>query len=588
MTKKYSTRKALMASVLSLALCFTMLLGTTFAWFTDTATSANNIIKSGNLDVVLEYWDGDSWEDAEGTVIPFVAADGRAQDQILWEPGCTYEMAPFHVRNEGNLNAKILILLNGVVGNEKLMEVIELKTRVNNIPDSLLNGSGGNVFQRLEDAELDIFYGVAEGNVVFDHSLAGKGQVTAGTGHTDTSPEFTIVGRMAKEAGNEYQGLAIEGISISVIATQQTYESDSFGKYYDQNAQFPTLDYAYIANGAPATKIGDGKVAVTVPAGVPAGGYQVKVSNENTATDENGLTTFSADIELLRDGVKVQADGTTLYPVEINIGADMQVARVLHNGEELTNYSYDSATGIVAFETDSFSPFSVIFEKSKAIKVTSADELKALLGNVTEPVIIDATGVSVNISELGVADGSRTTWNLEGGATIKGLTLAFTNANQGVYVQDGANGGALTFVECTFIGEGYVSEAVEFHSGTDSANTKIVFEKCNFAAGKLRIAGSRCAGVEFNGCVFDLNSAGYGSILCMGGSQTFNQCDFKIGNSGAISFFETTYEKFGRLNLLADQTEHYATTVTVNGCTNVPKTHNTNSGSYINEFVENP
>ena len=58
MTTRKGTKRALLMSVMSLFLCFAMLLGTTFAWFTDSVTSANNIIKSGNLDIELEYWDG--------------------------------------------------------------------------------------------------------------------------------------------------------------------------------------------------------------------------------------------------------------------------------------------------------------------------------------------------------------------------------------------------------------------------------------------------------------------------------------------------------------------------------------------------
>ena len=239
--KKNTTKRALLLSALSLLLCVSMLVGSTFAWFTDSVTSGSNIIQSGKLDIVLEYWDGSSWVDAQGKVIPFVAADGRDQSKILWEPGCTYEMAPFRVRNEGNLNTKFIVLLNGVTGDEKLMEVIELKTRFNNFPESMLNGSAGNVYRRFEDAEYGIMYGMDVGNVVFDESVAAKGQVTAGTGHTDTSAEFTIIGHMAEEAGNEYQNLSIEGISITVIATQQSYESDSFGTSYDKNAKFPNV-----------------------------------------------------------------------------------------------------------------------------------------------------------------------------------------------------------------------------------------------------------------------------------------------------------------------------------------------------------
>ena len=47
------TSKQLLASVLALALCCVMLLGTTFAWFTDTATTAVSSIQSGTLKVDL-------------------------------------------------------------------------------------------------------------------------------------------------------------------------------------------------------------------------------------------------------------------------------------------------------------------------------------------------------------------------------------------------------------------------------------------------------------------------------------------------------------------------------------------------------
>ena len=61
MTNTKSTKRALLASVMALLLCFSMLLSTTFAWFTDSVTSGNNIIKSGNLDIELEYWNGTDW-----------------------------------------------------------------------------------------------------------------------------------------------------------------------------------------------------------------------------------------------------------------------------------------------------------------------------------------------------------------------------------------------------------------------------------------------------------------------------------------------------------------------------------------------
>ena len=52
-----STKKALLTSVLALVLCMSMLIGTTFAWFTDEVKSGTNIIAAGNLDVNLYHSD---------------------------------------------------------------------------------------------------------------------------------------------------------------------------------------------------------------------------------------------------------------------------------------------------------------------------------------------------------------------------------------------------------------------------------------------------------------------------------------------------------------------------------------------------
>ena len=104
MTKKHSTKKALMASVLSLLLCFSMLVGTTFAWFTDSVTSANNIIQSGTLDVEM-YW-------AEGKdAVPTTdagwtdASRGAIFDYDKWEPGYTV-VRHIKIANEGSLALK--------------------------------------------------------------------------------------------------------------------------------------------------------------------------------------------------------------------------------------------------------------------------------------------------------------------------------------------------------------------------------------------------------------------------------------------------------------------------------------------------
>ena len=53
MTKQKSTKRALLMSALALLMCVSMLIGSTFAWFTDSVTSAGNKIQAGTLDIEL-------------------------------------------------------------------------------------------------------------------------------------------------------------------------------------------------------------------------------------------------------------------------------------------------------------------------------------------------------------------------------------------------------------------------------------------------------------------------------------------------------------------------------------------------------
>ncbi len=199
MTKRNGTKRALLSSVVALFLCFSMLLGTTFAWFTDTVTSAGNVIQSGTLDVDLVDDEGNS---LAGDVIEFVTADDRDQDEILWEPGCTYNMENVYVKNNGTLALKYEIVINGINGDAKLLEAIEWTVTVNGVETDLADLKG---------------------------SLLPAGA---------TSDAIVLSGHMKEDAGNEYQGLTAEGISVTVIATQLTYEEDSYNDQYDALATF--------------------------------------------------------------------------------------------------------------------------------------------------------------------------------------------------------------------------------------------------------------------------------------------------------------------------------------------------------------
>ena len=138
MNNKRATKRALLTSVMALVMCVVMLVGTTFAWFTDTASTGVNKIQAGNLDIELQYataWDGTTgaptdWADAEGQTLTFKTKDNRATDKILWEPGCRYVLPELRIVNKGNLALKYKITVNGVTGDAKLLEAIDFTAKM--------------------------------------------------------------------------------------------------------------------------------------------------------------------------------------------------------------------------------------------------------------------------------------------------------------------------------------------------------------------------------------------------------------------------------------------------------------------------
>ena len=221
---KKATKRALLTSVMALVMCVVMLVGTTFAWFTDTASTAVNKIVAGNLDIKLLAEDGVT--SLEGATLEWQKAEGAEGEDILWEPGCRYKLQPIIIKNAGNLALKYKVVITGIKGDAKLNEAIEWT---------------------IDGVSLD------EEKPL----LAGE------------SAKLTIEGHMKKEAGNEYQGLSIDGIGITVYATQYTHENDSYDKNYDEDATYGTgatiigLDGTYDSLTAAAKAWRESKGVVT-------------------------------------------------------------------------------------------------------------------------------------------------------------------------------------------------------------------------------------------------------------------------------------------------------------------------------------
>ena len=380
MKNRKSTKRALLGSIMAMVLCLAMLVGATFAWFTDTASTGVNKIQAGNLDVALEMKDASGkWVSAEGKTLDFVKAADAKGEAILWEPGCTYELPALRIRNNGNLALKYKVIITGINGSAKLNKAIEWTI--------------GDVAMGAEQ-----------------HLAAGE------------SNAFTIKGHMKESAGNEYMNESIDGIAITVVATQDTVESDSFNKDYDADAEYPVVAVANVnTNGDTVLKDKeeDHTIQVTVPAGALDEGVQsLKLEVVKSATPagvEVASTESSQSYEVTmkdQSGNAVSTNGT-LMTVEMNVGKNRTALKLYHDGVKMTkdsgtltdaadHYVYDAATGYVTMKVSHFSPFTAVFARdywtdhaadgyatpvdtaNKVVTVASAEELALFAKEVTD------------------------------------------------------------------------------------------------------------------------------------------------------------------------------------------------------------
>ncbi len=200
MTSSKSTKRALVSSALAILMCVAMLIGTTFAWFTDTASTGVNKIVSGNLHVEIQDKTGEKIENLE-----WVKENGDVianQEGILWEPGCTYLLTPFQIVNTGNLALKYKIVITGLDGDSPLLDVIKFT------------------------------YKTASGE---EFDMSAEGHLAANGGSTGM---ITVSAHMDELANNDYMDKTLTGIKFTVYATQDTVENDSFNNQYDKDAEY--------------------------------------------------------------------------------------------------------------------------------------------------------------------------------------------------------------------------------------------------------------------------------------------------------------------------------------------------------------
>ena len=208
MNTKKATKRALLTSVMALVMCVVMLVGTTFAWFTDTASTGVNKIQAGNLKVDIIGADSEN----HVSMLSFTkagATDAEAGAEILWEPGCRYLTEGFRIANKGNL-------------------ALKWKAQVNKGATAANEGN----FDLLDVINFYLVTKAADGT----ETETPLDEFTGNLKKTETSDVYYIKGVMQTTAGNDYQGLTLNGITITVYATQDTVENDSFNNQYDADA----------------------------------------------------------------------------------------------------------------------------------------------------------------------------------------------------------------------------------------------------------------------------------------------------------------------------------------------------------------
>lgn len=202
MTNTKSTKRALLVSVMAMVICFTMLLGTTFAWFTSEAQVADNVITAGNLEVSIS---------------------NNAINLTDVEPGYVH-VHKFTIGNEGSLSFNYQLKLALADGDNlgKLAEVIEVYYFLNDVTPNRANLTGTSA-----DGYLGTLKEVVESGKIFgQHYIDAEGDDVV----------VTFAFKMQETAGNEYQSKGLDdGFIVQVYATQRVEEEDSLGGGYDNH-----------------------------------------------------------------------------------------------------------------------------------------------------------------------------------------------------------------------------------------------------------------------------------------------------------------------------------------------------------------
>lgn len=229
-------KRSLLASALSFVLCLALLIGTTFAWFTDSVTNVGNRISAGEFEIDFlmdKSQDGNYTSIANGSGDIFGEKtvdykDGRANG-INWEPGKT-EIVFLAIQNKGSLALKYDIIFKII--DCGLADALEY---------AIIDGATAQSAAQLSSwADIEALSGITIGRV--EAGVKSTGQTVLDEIAYDSTAKnqtkyFALAVHMREDAGNEFISKSTS-IDVTVAASQVPAESDSFSNQYDKDATF--------------------------------------------------------------------------------------------------------------------------------------------------------------------------------------------------------------------------------------------------------------------------------------------------------------------------------------------------------------
>lgn len=563
MKKAEGIKKKFFLSSISLLLCTVMLVGLTFAWFTDSVIGGNNKIVAGNLDVELEYISQDgTWKTVKEDTELF-------PENEVWEPGHT-EVVYLRVKNAGTLALKYQ--LSVTAANET--------TFTNVLGDSNCRLSEHLVFGQIEsDTEIPKYATredawAAAGDTLGISSYTKEAVLYPKDAIGELSEKYiALVVYMPVTVGNEanYSGDVIPTIDLGVnlAATQTPYENDSFGSDYDKGVAFGNITIA--AGGtivaADGTKID-----------IPSNAVGEDMSAVFSIRKESSSNTFASyDISLRKqDGSPVTLHTPAL--VTTTIDKNLTGVTISHRGTTMTKadskehlqdqqFHYDPNTGLLTLSTSTFSPFEIRWGKIYTVKSTN-NLLSLPYGgtfifenNLTYPkglsvkkdCIIDLQGHTLTIS-------NKNGLNVSGGdCIIKNGTIVCTavSATSGPILVTGDSD--VTIENCKLLSKANQALTVATN-GSKSVNSKL-YIKDSVIGQTTDATGRGYAGYFPAGKVILENCDVTGHIMVAGGSFTidggkyhatgFNNQSKVFDEDDTIDFIKTG-EQLGAANTFGD------------------------------------